>query len=101
MLASNITLPFPLPAPLGFYADVSYAPISISGTYQTNTNFVGGIYFQLIKNVAYFYVPLTQSSDVQSFWENNLNNNNILTRTSFVLNLNLANPINLIRNLSF
>lgn len=109
--ALNITVPAPIPVPIGVYADLSYwqAPSgyttvggvagSTTSFYPAQMNFTynGGIYITVIRNVFSIYVPLMSSSDVSGYWEVN-GHESILSKTSFVLNLNNVNPINLIRN---
>ena len=91
--AANATIPFPLPVPLGFYGDLSLAKINNVNT----TSYVGGIYLQVIKDILYIYVPAVASKNVNESWDNN-KVDNILKRTSFTLNLNKLNPINMIRD---
>lgn len=93
MGAANATIPFPLPVPLGFYGDLSFAKIADVNT----TSYVGGIYLQVIKDILYIYVPAVASKNVNESWDNN-RVDNILKRTSFTLNLNKLNPISMIRD---
>ncbi len=95
--AANLTAPFPLPIPLGFYADFSYAKLPTIGTNKADLSYVGGIYLQVIKNVCYIYVPAISSENVSTFWDLN-KADNIFKRTSFSLNLKALNPVKLIRN---
>jgi hypothetical protein len=109
--ALNLTIPAPIPVPIGVYADFSYwqSPSSyntINGTAGSTVNFYpakmnltynGGIYIQIVREVFSIYVPIISSSDVQGYWDLN-KHESIFSRTSFVLNLNKINPINLMRN---
>lgn len=110
--ALNLTIPAPIPVPIGIYADFSYW--QSPGTYtlvngvagftyiysgaQMNLTYNGGIYVRVIKNVLSIYVPLVSSKDVKSTWDTN-GYNSFFSRTSFVFNLNKINPISLIRDL--
>jgi hypothetical protein len=110
--ALNLTIPAPIPVPIGIYADFSYW--QSPGTYtllngiagftyiysgpQMNLTYNGGIYVRVIKNVLSIYVPLVSSKDVKSAWETN-GYTSFFSRTSFVFNLNKINPISLIRDL--
>jgi hypothetical protein len=110
--ALNLTIPAPIPVPIGIYADFSYwqSPSGytwISGVAGTtsvyyapkmNLTYNGGIYVRVIKNVLSIYVPLVSSSDVKSAWDTN-GYTSFFSRTSFVFNLNKINPISLIRDL--
>ncbi len=110
--ALNITIPLPIPVPIGAYADFSYwqSPsgyTTVGGVAGSTTSFFpakmnltynGGIYISIVKNVFSIYVPVISSSDVSGYWEVN-GHESIFSRTSFVLNLNNVNPINLIRNM--
>jgi hypothetical protein len=62
-----------------------------------NFTYNGGFYVTIIRNVFSIYVPVISSSDVSGYWEVN-GHESIFSKTSFVLNLNNVNPINLIRN---
>lgn len=95
--AANLTAPFPLPIPLGFYADFSYANLPTVGANKASLSYVGGIYLQLIKDVCYIYVPAVSSNNVTTSWDLN-KVDNIFKRTSFTLNLKALNPVKLIRN---
>jgi len=110
--ALNLTIPAPIPVPIGVYADFSYwqSPSGytiISGVAGTTYNYYpskmnltynGGIYVRVIKNVLSIYVPLISSNDVKSAWDIN-GYTSFFSRTSFVFNLNKINPISLIRDL--
>lgn len=96
--AVNLTLPFPIPVPIGVYGDLSYSYSFMIPNPKYNTCYVGGIYIQIIREIAYIYVPLVSSKNVEDAWDNNFVDN-VYKRTSFVLNLNKINPISLIRNL--
>lgn len=98
--AINLTVPFPIPIPIGVYGDLSYSNSSsfVPSSKNNNTSYIGGFYIQIIKDIACIYVPLFSSNNVETAW--NLNGvDNVYKRTSFVLNLNKINPISLIRNL--
>jgi hypothetical protein len=109
--ALNITIPAPIPVPIGVYGDFSYwqSPsgyTTVGGVAGTTTSFYpskmnftynGGFYVTIIRNVFSIYVPVISSSDVSGYWEVN-GHESIFSKTSFVLNLNNVNPINLIRN---
>jgi hypothetical protein len=95
--AANLSIPLPLPVPLGFYSDFSYSNLSNIGSNSNNLNYVGGIYIQIIKNIFYIYVPAFASENVLTYWDLN-KAENIFKKTSFTLNLNKLSPIELIRN---
>jgi hypothetical protein len=109
--ALNLTIPAPIPVPIGVYADLSYwqspsgytsVNVGPNVTYEyyasaMNLTYNGGIYVRVIKNVLSIYVPLFSSKDVNSAWENR-GYYSFFSRTSFVFNLNKINPISLIRD---
>ncbi len=95
--AANLTIPFPLPVPLGFYGDFSYAKLPFSLGNNGNFNYVGGIYIQIIKDILCIYVPAVSSENVSDYWELN-KADNIFKKTSFTLNLSKLSPIQFIRN---
>jgi hypothetical protein len=106
MTGLNLTIPFPLPVPIGFYGDMSLG--SLSGTnpltnqtiHETKFNYIGGIYIQLLKDVAYIHIPFTQSDAINEAW--NLNGvDNFFEKWSFTLNLRSIDPVNLLRNMKF
>ncbi|OYU94235.1 MAG: hypothetical protein CFE21_16740 [Bacteroidetes bacterium B1(2017)] len=97
--AANITIPLPIPVPIGVYTDVSICnQYMASNKYEIKTNYVGGVYVQIVKDVAYWYVPLVQSKAVSDAWGLN-SNDNFFRHTSFIFNLNKINPISIIRDL--
>lgn len=110
--ALNLTLPAPIPFPIGVYTDISYwqlpaGSITVSGVAGITTTpypakmeltYNGGIYIDIIRDVATMYIPLFYSSDVLDYWENN-QFDTILKRVSFSINLNKLNPIDLIRTI--
>ena len=112
LTAINLIVPAPIPLPIGIYTDIIYwqLPVGtklISGVagvtrlnYDASMVFTynGGIYFDIIRDVATMYVPLFYSNDVRGYWDNN-NFNSFLSRVSFSINLNKLSPIDMIRNL--
>ncbi|MBC7383705.1 MAG: M1 family metallopeptidase [Bacteroidia bacterium] len=102
--AANLTIPLPIPVPIGVYGDISYANLvtvnakSGKQTYAAQTSYVAGVYLQIIKDVAYWYIPLVSSKNVETAWNYN-GSDNPFKRSSFVLNLNKLNPVAFIRNL--
>jgi hypothetical protein len=69
-------------------------------TNETKFNYIGGIYIQLLKDVAYIHIPLTQSDAISEAW--NLNGvNTFFEKWSFTLNLRSIDPVNLLRNVKF
>jgi hypothetical protein len=107
--ALNFTYPAPIPIPIGIYSDFIYwqmpsGPLNsdkgiigtIDAKMQLSLN--GGIYIDIIRDVATMHVPLFYSSDVASYWENN-GFDTMLKRISFTIHLNKVNPIGMIRNL--
>lgn len=96
---ANVTLPFPLPVPIGIYGDVSYGAINQGlNVYENKTNYVGGFYLMIIKDICYIYIPAVQNSEITDAW--NLNGqDNFFKRASFTLNLNKLNPISMIRDI--
>jgi hypothetical protein len=106
MTGLNLTIPFPLPVPIGFYGDMSLGSLSQTiaatntPTNETKFNYIGGIYIQLLKDVAYIHIPLTQSDAISEAW--NLNGvNTFFEKWSFTLNLRSIDPVNLLRNVKF
>jgi hypothetical protein len=110
--AINLTIPAPIPVPIGLYTDLSYwqmpgETITINGIAGTSTvyfpakmqlTYNGGIYLGIVKDVLTMHVPLFYSSDVAGYWENN-GFDTMLKRISFTIHLNKVNPIGMIRNL--
>jgi hypothetical protein len=107
--ALNFTYPAPIPIPIGIYSDFIYwqmpsGPLNsdkgiigtIDAKMQLSLN--GGIYIDIIRDVATLHVPLFYSSDVAGYWENN-GFDTMLKRISFTIHLNKVNPIGMIRNL--
>ncbi|MCG9879848.1 MAG: M1 family metallopeptidase [Bacteroidia bacterium] len=110
--ALNLSYPAPIPFPIGVYTDILYwqqpaGEITISGVAGISTitfppkmqlTYSGGIYLDVIRDVATMYIPLFYSSDVLGYWDNN-NFDTLFKRVSFSINLNKLNPIDLIRNI--
>ena len=110
--AINLTIPAPIPVPIGLYTDLSYwqmpgETITINGIAGTSTvyfpakmqlTYNGGIYLGIVKDILTMHVPLFYSSDVAGYWENN-GFDTLLKRISFTIHLNKVNPIGMIRNL--
>jgi hypothetical protein len=95
--AANLTVPFPLPVPLGFYGDFSYAKLPFLAGNNGNYSYVGGLYIQIIKDILCIYVPAVSSENVSEYWDLN-KADNIFKKTSFTLNLSKLSPIQFIRN---
>jgi len=112
LTALNITLPAPIPLPIGFYGDVSYWQIphsyltigGIAGTTQTyipskmQLTYNAGIYLELVRNIISLHVPLIYSDDIKGYFENN-QFDTLLKRISLTINLNKLNPITQIRDM--
>lgn len=112
LTALNFTLPAPIPFPIGIYTDISYWQIpagsmtfngwagitTVNYPAQMELTYNGGIYLDVIRDIATMYVPLFYSSDVLGYWDNN-QFDTILKRVSFSINLNKLNPIDMIRNI--
>jgi hypothetical protein len=112
LTAINLIVPAPIPLPIGIYTDIIYWQLpggtklisGVAGVTRLNYDasmvftYNGGIYFDIIRDVATMYVPLFYSNDVRGYWDNN-NFNSFLSRVSFSINLNKLSPIDMIRNL--
>lgn len=110
--AMNITIPAPIPVPIGVYADLSYwqAPagyitvVGVAGvttTYypaQMKTTYNAGVYLNVSKDVLNIYLPLVYSDDVNAYWQT-MGYTSFFSRISFVFNLNKLNPIKAIRDI--
>jgi hypothetical protein len=114
LTALNITLPAPIPLPIGFYGDISYWQIPhsyliVGGTAGTTQTYIpskmqltynAGIYLELVRNIISLHVPLIYSNDIKGYFENN-QFDTLLKRISFTINLNKLNPITQIRDIKF
>jgi hypothetical protein len=104
IFATNLTVPFPISLPIGFYADASYANLkSITNgnvvSYTNTLSYMAGFYISINKDIIGWYIPLFQSSNI----DNALNMtglSNVFERSSIIINLNRLNPIKAVRNIN-
>jgi len=84
----NVTLPLNLYADIGTTAD--------DGLLNDKFLYNAGICISLVKNMCEVYFPIAMSKDLEN--NKNLITDNYLQTIRFTLNLNLANPFELVRN---
>jgi hypothetical protein len=84
--------------PLNVYADLGYCPKDAA---IVNNQFLynAGLSVTLMRNVCEIYFPLLLSSDIKDY--NKLNNISYGETIRFTLNINLINPFELVKNISF
>lgn len=94
MATANLSAALPV-TPFRLFASLGALPQD-QGRTQT-VHWEAGLEFELIKDVATFYMPLAYSSDIQK--RLTLNNRNFIDNLSFMLRIEALNPLKLTENL--
>ncbi len=91
MIGVNIKVPTKIILPIGFFADAAYASIS-QDLSSSDLHYNYGIYLPMIKDIFEVYFPIGTSAKINSTI-------NYSERIRFTIDLNVLQPLNLIRNI--
>lgn len=91
MLGVNIKVPTKIVLPIGFFADAAYASVG-QNLSSAEFHYDYGIYLPMIKDLVEVYFPIGTSAKIS-------NTINYSERIRFMIDLNVLQPLNLIRNI--
>ena len=91
MLGVNIKIPTKIILPIGFFADAAYASIS-QNLSSADLYYDYGLYLPIVKDLVEVYFPIGTSVKIN-------NSINYTERIRFMIDFNVLQPLNLIRNI--
>ncbi len=91
MFGVNIKVPTKIVLPIGFFADAAYASVD-QNLSSADFHYDYGIYLPMIKDILEVYFPIGTSTKIN-------NSINYTERIRFMIDLNVLQPLNLIRNI--